>query len=203
MVESVVPLQLTVLTVTGEPLIVAVKSVSETVEHNRGSLNVAVTTVLPPVAAIDWKVGAVVSTVMSRVSVGDVPPSSSTARNTTVWAPSAKAEVGVNDHVAMPVTPVDEKAPPSTLTWTSATVSDSRTPLSVAVPVYVGVLSTVVVSSAGVALTVMAGTVLLDVVAVPPVELPAGSVTPSAATVTETTLPAARLGVASASSTVL
>jgi hypothetical protein len=152
-------LQLVWFTATGEPLISAVKSNALTVLHASGSLNVAVTDVLPGDADIEMKLGAVVSTVTVRLSVGDVLPPTSTARNASVCDPCESGE-GLNVQLAarLPqpeqLTPAVENEPPST--WASTRAMEAVVDL--AVPEYVGVASKVAVPSGG-PLTVMAGVV--------------------------------------------
>jgi hypothetical protein len=134
------------LTATGELLISAVKSNALTVLHARGWLKVAVTAVLPGVAVIELKVGAVVSTVSARVSVGEIRLPVSTARKLKLCCPSPSGEglnVQVADGLPQPeqLTPIVENAAPSTLASTLA----MEALCDVAVPEYVGVVSKVAV----------------------------------------------------------
>ena len=113
--------QLTLSTDTaGAPMILAEKSDGLTVMHASGSLNVAVTEVLPGVAVIELKVGRVVSTLSVRVIVGDDVPLPSIARKAKLCDPSPSgAGVNVQLAVAVPqpeqLTPEVEKTPPSKL----------------------------------------------------------------------------------------
>ena len=112
--------QVTLWTATGAPLISAEKSDGLTVLHASGSLNVAVTAVLPGAAVIDTNVGGVLSTLTERVIVGEDLPAVSIARNEMVCGPSASGG-GLNVQVAAGVphaeqlTPAVENGPASTL----------------------------------------------------------------------------------------
>lgn len=113
------------LTETGDPLIRAVKSEGLTVPHISGSLNVALTELLPGVAEIETKVGAVVSTVTVRVIVGDDLPLLSIARKAMLCGPSGSGAVGLNVQLAEGV-PQAEQLTPSVENAALSTLASTR-----------------------------------------------------------------------------
>lgn len=130
-VNSIVPSAGTVhaaeFTATGAPPTVARKSDAVTVVQSMGSLKVATTTGLPPVALIESNAGSVRSTVTVRTTLA-VAPALSVTRNSRVWDPSVRVAPGVNVQVTLPDvshpvqrTPASEKVPVSTFTSTLST----------------------------------------------------------------------------------